>query len=206
MHSVLIRFKENLKKIAAINSAREAHRRTGVKKGQAVLSAPKPIWGKEFEQEQKMLSTLLQIPEERIIHFGSTAVPDCRAKDIIDIAIRFSSLRETWKVRSILATTEYGNFPCYFLSDRICYTKGEPQLFHLYLVDENSSTFFNWMIFKKILTENESIKREYIALKNTLAEAYKDNRLLYTEKKTAFIYDILNRNTEWTNQISRMTL
>jgi GrpB-like predicted nucleotidyltransferase (UPF0157 family) len=176
----------------------------GVQKGKVKLCNFQADWNERFEVEQHYLASLLSTPKTNIYHFGSTSVLNCKAKPIIDIAIPYKRLSDSFKHQKILCETEYSLNNIYYLTDRICFTKGTPQTHHLYLIEEESITFHNWIIFKAIISSNFEILTAYCNLKTKLAELYPDDRIKYTEEKSKFIFSTLNSNKLWQEKISSM--
>lgn len=176
----------------------------GVEKGKVRIEDYNPQWQAQFLQEQKYLSRVLSIPQDNILHIGSTSISNCKSKPIIDIAIAFDKLTDSSKHQVIISKTEYGLHNVYYMNDRICYTKGSPQTHHLYFVLKDSVTFLNWIIFKKVLNENPIFVNEYNELKIKLVEQYSNNRITYTEQKSDFIFSILNPQQEWKEKILSM--
>ncbi len=169
----------------------------GVEKGKVTLSDFHSDWNEQFKAEQIYLSNTLSISTDNIFHFGSTSVQNCKAKPIIDIAIPYKRLAESFFHQQALLKTEYCLNTIYYLTDRICFTKGNPQTHHLYLIDKESPTFLNWIIFKEILDTNNNILKEYCILKEELAKQYPNDRIKYTEEKGKFIFSTLNKNKLW---------
>ncbi len=178
----------------------------GVDKGKVLLSNFQSEWNEIFQVEQNFLSQILSIPANDIYHIGSTSIPNCKAKPIIDIAIPYKRLSDSYVHQKILAGTNYAFNNIYYLTDRICFTKGNPQTHHLYLVYEDSIVFHNWIIFKEILSTNTDLLIEYCNLKAKLAAQYSDDRIKYTEEKGKFIFSTLNTNKLWQTKILSMKI
>lgn len=155
----------------------------GVEKGKVTLSDFQANWNMNFRNEQNYLSNILSISTENIFHIGSTAIRNCKAKPIIDIAIPYQRLADSFSHQQVLAKTEYSLNNIYYLTDRICFTKGNPQTHHLYFIDEESPTFLNWILFKEILNADSVVLNEYCQLKEKLAKLYPNNRIKYTQEK-----------------------
>ena len=180
------------------------HNPLGVEKGKVTLSDFQTDWATHFRREQNYLSSILSISPENILHIGSTSIPDSKAKPIIDIAIPYTRLCDCFSHQQLLATTEYALNNIYFLPDRICFTKGNPQTHHLCLIDKESITLLNWILFKEILNADRNVLHAYCLLKEELSRLYPDNRVKYTEGKGKFIFSTLNKNVTWQTRILSM--
>jgi GrpB-like predicted nucleotidyltransferase (UPF0157 family) len=174
----------------------------GVEKGKVKIEKYNSSWKNEFKTEQIFLSEIFNIPLESIIHFGSTSIPLCSSKPIIDIAIPIETIKDFNLFSKKLNETEYIINNIYFLHDRICLTKGNPQTHHLYFVLKNSLTFLNWMTFKNVLSKDLNLVFEYSNLKESLLLDYSNSRIEYTEAKTKFILSILNSQEKWKQKIT----
>jgi len=174
----------------------------GLQKGKVRLEDYNPEWSYLFADEQNKLSNLLGIVVERIIHFGSTSIANCKSKPIIDIAIPFDSLSDATESIKLLTQTEYGLNNIYYLCDRVCFSKGNPQTHLLYLIKKESPVYINWITFKKILNDDSTLVQKYNELKTRLSVLHTNDRITYTENKTEFIYEVLNQNDVWQMKMS----
>jgi GrpB-like predicted nucleotidyltransferase (UPF0157 family) len=178
----------------------------GVQKGKVKLVDFNPKWTTFFAAEQIRLANLLGLKSERIVHFGSTSIKNCKSKPIIDIAIPFEKLVDTRKAVSLLLTSEYGLNNIYYLCDRVCFSKGDPQTHLLYLINKDSPVYINWITFKEMLNSDDSLVQRYNDLKTTLCALHQNSRVTYTEMKTDFIYETLNQNNQWQMKMSTLQL
>lgn len=169
----------------------------GVQRGKVRLCPYQEEWSSLFEMERSYLAEKLNMDWSNVHHIGSTSIPGCVAKPIIDIAICYETLFDSHQHQRILTKTPYGYNEIYYLPDRICYTKGDPQRFHLYLVAKDSSIFNNWILFKVLLCSNPILVEEYNDLKIVLSSKFANNRNEYTKAKTSFILSTLNTDPRW---------
>ncbi len=158
-----------------------------------------PIWPQLFKKEKNhLLSILPDTLIQRIVHFGSTAVPGLGAKPIIDMLVGVTSLKEVRKtVAPLLESQGYDYFwrptwgdntPPFYAWFIKRNSKGI-RTHHIHMVEKN---FEHWdrLLFKDYLIEHPDIAREYEQLKSQLAKEYGDNRVVYTQKKSDFIEKI----------------
>ena len=151
-----------------------------------------PGWRQLFRDEADFLRA--KLPKsliERIEHFGSTAVPGLAAKPVIDLLVQVSSLEETRvQIVPILETEGYEYF---WRTDRLpayaWFIKRDSRgkrTHHLHMV-EAESKLWERLYFRDYLREFPEEARRYAELKQFLAEKYPNDRVAYTEGKSAMI-------------------
>jgi len=149
-------------------------------------------WFDKYNMEKlKLHEALCSLPHE-IEHIGSTSIPNTTAKPIIDIAIRLESLKLVTRLIPPLSKLSYAYRGEYGLAGRHFFVKGNPKEFHLHIVDHTTDHWQKWIKFRDILKSNETLKQQYIELKQKLAEKYALQREKYTEAKTEFINSIVD--------------
>lgn len=166
----------------------------GLKRGAVTLLPHNPEWLEEFEREKK---NILYIIGEKIIdieHIGSTAIPNIKAKPILDLMIGIKSLDEWAALQPHLETLKYE-----FRKDlreeqgHILFVKGpENNRTHYLKVTEFGSPFWNkQLLFRDYLLNNPTYAKEYQDLKERLLKRSENDRGTYTSGKTEFIEKIL---------------
>ena len=155
-----------------------------------------PDWPRLFEEEKKhLLSCLPKKLIRRIEHFGSTAVPNLAAKDVVDILVEVTCLEETKKrIAPILEAQGYDYFWRPMWSDDIppyyaFFIKRDAQgnrTHHIHMVEKH---FEHWqrLLFRDYLIEHPDVAKEYQSLKLNLSKTHPNDRIKYTEGKTEFI-------------------
>ena len=146
-----------------------------------------PAWPTAFEAERERLAPLLPAGVQ-LHHFGSTAVPGLAAKPVIDMIALVDDLDAP-----IAALVQHGGYqyPLAFnatLTHRrfLCYPTAAHRTHHLHLVDEPGE-LERRLRFRDRLRADPVLASEYVALKRTLAERYRDDREAYTEAKGEFV-------------------
>ena len=81
----------------------------------------------------------------------------------------------------------------YGLPGRHFFTKGNPTMFHLHIVEQASEHWRVWMQFRDHLRTNEKARRDYNQFKRGLAKQYAENRDAYTAGKNPFISQLLKK-------------
>lgn len=153
-----------------------------------------PLWKNYFEDEKRQLLSCFKSYEPLSIeHIGSTAIPNIKAKAIIDILIEVNH-EDFYKFKELIINCGY-----LLMSEskkRMSFNKGYTEkgyaqrVFHLHLRKEHDH---DEIYFRDYLINHIDKAKSYEALKMKLAKQYKHNRDEYTQKKTEFIKDITHR-------------
>jgi GrpB-like predicted nucleotidyltransferase (UPF0157 family) len=151
-------------------------------------------WVDVFSQLRGMLAIALGSLPAAIEHVGSTSVPGAAAKPIIDIDIVLGSGDDLPTVISLLAKLGYRHVGDLGIAGREAFDNppGLPA-HHLYVVIAGNSEHVRHLRFRDYLRSHPEVRDQYSALKKSLGRKFGDDREAYTEAKTAFIEDVLNR-------------
>ena len=168
----------------------------GLKRNTVKIIPYSKEWSKYYNTVSEELSQKLNIKLSSFFHFGSTSIPECAAKPIIDVAIGLESFIEAGHYVSKLQKLNYGIPWTHVLPDRVCMPgKGLITTVNLYLVSIHSKTLRDWLKFRDLIKANNFLKEEYVALKTELADKYPLNRGAYTKMKTQFIMRVICQNS-----------
>lgn len=145
-------------------------------------------WGLLYEEMKAKLQSILSDYPVRINHIGSTAIPEIRAKDIVDILIETP---KEFEIESVARIIEKNGFIRMSTEGRRIsfnygYTKNgfADKVYHLHLryVGDNDELYF-----KDYLLDHPNVAKDYESLKLKLWKQFEHNRDAYTNAKTAFI-------------------
>lgn len=157
------------------------------------LSRYKPEWSAQFRRERAVLANAIGgWIVDGIHHIGSTAVPGLDAKPIVDILAGVRSLDESKACFAPLAHLEYVYAP-YLRDEMHWFCKPSPgrRTHHLHLVPVGSERYRDELAFRDRLRADPQIANDYAALKQSLAERFRDDREAYTDAKGDFIRAVL---------------
>jgi len=161
----------------------------GLEKGIVRLAEYDENWQGIFEREKSELRNILGNKIIDIQHIGSTAVPSCCAKPIIDILIGVNSMKIADECIKPLIKFGYefkggkGIPGGYFFTKSI----GEIRTHHLHIITHNSESQVDHVIFRDFLIQKPEYRKKYCALKRELATEFKNDREAYTDAKSGFI-------------------
>jgi GrpB-like predicted nucleotidyltransferase (UPF0157 family) len=156
-------------------------------------------WPDLFRREAEHLRSCIPAALiRRIEHFGSTAVPGLAAKPIVDMLVEVSSLRGArTDIAPVLQSQGYDYFwrpsfgedvpPWYaFFIKR---AKSGIRTHHIHMVTRRRTFREYWerLLFRDYLISHPETARDYERLKIELAAAHPNDRVAYTNGKTAFI-------------------
>lgn len=146
-------------------------------------------WSKDFESEKEKIKNILKEEKVKIHHIGSTSVPGMSAKPTIDIMIEIDDIEKIdaynkpFEELGYIAMGEYGvEGRRYFYKEE----KGR-HTHHIHIFQNDCDNVKRHLAFKKLLIENENIKKEYAELKIKGSKKYAESPEEYCEYKNNFI-------------------
>jgi GrpB-like predicted nucleotidyltransferase (UPF0157 family) len=161
------------------------------------LVEPDASWRQQFELEAAALRSVLSaVDGVRIEHFGSTAVPNLRAKPVIDILLIHPNAEAWPQLTKPLQGLGYVYWAENPRKDQMFFVKGMPpfgrrRTHHVHVrVPEDAE---RELLFRDLLRADPVLAREYESLKEQLARRYRTDRDAYTKSKTDFVQNALSR-------------
>jgi len=159
-------------------------------------------WPDLFRREAEHLRSCIPAALiRRIEHFGSTAVPGLAAKPVVDMLVQVTSLRAArTEIAPILQAQGYEYFwrpsfgddipPWYAFFIRRDHRGIRTH--HIHMVTGRRTFQRHWerLLFRDYLIAHPETARAYERLKVELAAAHLNDRVAYTNGKTAFIQRI----------------
>ena len=170
------------------------------KKFPIILVSHNDKWIQWYNEEEEKLSKLLEDIPVHIYHIGSSAIPNLKSKNIIDILIETIDDRNFGNIVKILSKEwelRWNEDDRAFLVKGYCEKGFLDKVFHLHIRKNSDITEVE---FKNILLEYPEVAKKYEALKLKLEREYKFDRKGYTEGKTEFIKNII-KNIVYINNI-----
>ncbi len=156
-------------------------------------------WIPIFEREKKRLSKALGSQIASIEHIGSTAVPGLSAKPVIDMVVGVRSMKEADALLPVfedlgyLTSIEFNKT----LQDERFLMKlndhGTARTHHVHIIPYQGPNWKKRIAFRDLLRSNAVLAEEYCALKIMLSEKFKYDRENYTQAKTHFIEEALQK-------------
>ena len=131
-----------------------------------------------------------------IKHVGSTSVPGLCAKPIIDIVAVMESYEVFPQIVSRLEKVGFRHEGDLGIKERKVFKRIIPDDFmdyHFYVYPKNSEENRRQTSFRNALLKNPQIAEEYGKLKTRLIGEVNGDRVLYTNSKTDFVLDVMER-------------
>lgn len=159
-----------------------------------ILTSHNPDWSEWANEEILELSELLKAHGPVINHIGSTAIPNIQAKPIIDILVELNPDADRSRIKEIM---EAAGYICMSVSDsRMSFNKGytpagyADKVFHIHFHRTGDNDEIR---FRDYLTAHPEVAKEYELLKLSLLPKYKNDRDGYTEAKSEFVRQTIER-------------
>ncbi|HSP74022.1 MAG TPA: GrpB family protein, partial [Gaiellaceae bacterium] len=152
-----------------------------------------PEWPARFERERERVAAALGDLAEQIEQVGSTAVPGLAAKPVLDLDAVLRSIDEWERCVEPLAAAGYERWREGDFGDRRFFRRYEEgvRAAHLSLVGPESLVLREHLALRDLLRGSPELARRYGELKRELAAEHGDDRIAYTEAKTAFVLEAL---------------
>ncbi|WP_019424137.1 GrpB family protein [Paenibacillus sp. OSY-SE] len=155
-------------------------------------------WPAQFERIAAPIRRSLQDIAVRVEHIGSTSIPGCAAKPIIDIQISVTDLQSlegyVHPLRELGWMHRADNPDLtkrYFRESPGC------ERTHIHVRQAGSWSEQFALLFRDYLRCHPEERDAYADIKLRLAEQYRHDRHGYTDAKTPFIWSVMQRASEW---------
>lgn len=161
-----------------------------------------PLWPQMAKNEIAQLREIF--PFDQILdiqHVGSTAIPNMRAKPIIDIQIAAKSLPDIKEIAiNALVKLNYIYWAENPDPNRMFFVKdmppfGKQRTVHLHIYEITNPHWIEKIKFRDYLLAHPDDAKAYEQLKIDLAKQYRHNREKYTLGKTEFIQNMIKSHT-----------
>lgn len=154
-----------------------------------VIAAYDPAWAARFAAERARIEAAAGALVLVIEHVGSTAVPGLAAKPIVEILGACASLADAERAAPALERDDWVYRGDGTIPDRRYLVKHVDgvRMFHLHLCVLGGEFWQRHLAFRDMLRARPELAAVYAALKHELAARHRDDRVAYTDAKTAFI-------------------
>lgn len=153
-----------------------------------------PNWAKDFEKEKLNLLQLLGSHAVAIEHVGSTAIPNQRAKPVIDIFVGVSPFAEMFFYKHVFNTKEYRYTPT-DMAGRHLFAKSTNEVWthNIHILPYNDWFYFrNEFMFRDYLRKHLELVDEYGEVKTRAATENGSTMEAYTRAKTEFVQMVVD--------------
>lgn len=159
-----------------------------------------PAWAVKFEVEAGRIMEAAGEAAVRVHHIGSTAIPQAKAKPVIDILLEVASLESLNQKAPMLEALGYeakGEFGIpgrrYFRLD----DPGGTRTHQVHAFEAGTLSVIRHLAFRDYMRAHPLAAEEYGALKERLANAYPHDMAAYMDGKDAFVKEHQRRALLW---------
>lgn len=177
-----------------MSSEREQTFGLGVRNKTVKLAEPNQKWHEAYMLEEAAIRGALGDLAIEIQHFGSTAIPEIKAKPIIDIAVGVRRFEDGLACVEPMASIGYDYAGSNIVPNDHIFGRdiaGDTRTHLVHVVEHGGTNWRNFIVFRDRLRSRPDIAHAYEALKVELAAKYADNRAAYTAAKADFISKIV---------------
>jgi GrpB-like predicted nucleotidyltransferase (UPF0157 family) len=151
-----------------------------------------PNWPTLFQELRDRVAAALDDLVVVIEHVGSTSIPRCPAKPIIDMDVVISSLTDLPQVIARLVTMGYVHEGDLGIPGREAFSAPpDAPPHHLYVCSFQSQEYLRHILFRDYLRTHHEAVQVYAILKQRLAHQFHHNRDAYSKAKSEFVAMIL---------------
>jgi GrpB-like predicted nucleotidyltransferase (UPF0157 family) len=166
----------------------------GLKHNQNLLVDYDPEWPSLFEAERERLQTVLLSIPRGIEHYGSTAVPGLRAKPILDILVGILALDDWVRCKQPLESlgydyAEHAGVPGHHIFGRGRDLSERTHLVHI--VEFGGRSWRSNLAFRDALRTNQTLREEYLIVKQMASNLAPEGRARYNELKQPFFDKVI---------------
>lgn len=166
--------------------------------GVIVVSDYDPQWAERFEDLRRRLAPHVADLAVSVEHVGSTAVPGCAAKPVIDLDIVVSEEAVMPELISRLAEQGYPHEGDLGIRGREAFQAPPTALeHHLYGVVAGSQPHLDHVLLRDYLCQRPDEVQRYSALKVALARRFpadREGRAAYSASKSALVAELVARS------------
>ena len=159
----------------------------GLEEGKVMLAEHDPAWKQAYQDEAARIRSALGHLALDVQHCGSTAVPNIRAKPILDILVGVERLADGPACIGPLSGIGYAYLGDALVPDEHFFGRGTPRTHHLHLVEHRGPAWLDKILFRDRLLADHVLARAYEGTKVALARRFQDDRAAYTRAKAGFI-------------------
>ncbi|NNM97514.1 MAG: GrpB family protein [Candidatus Dormibacteraeota bacterium] len=162
-----------------------------------LVTAYDPGWPDLFVGWRARLSAALGASARRIDHIGSTAVPGLDAKPVIDIQVSVDRIEDEASYRPGLEGCHLRMRSRDDLHRYFRPALGRPRKVQVHVCQVGGAWERDHLLLRDFLRASETARVSYAGTKRAAAARWRDDRIAYTEAKTAVILDTLEAAEAW---------
>ncbi len=164
------------------------------------VEAYNPKWGDLFNQGKEQIQKIIDDPNARIEHIGSTSVEGLWAKPQIDVLVMVDDLGKIREKINEFEKAGYGYSGDYTDSGEEYFYRDAPsgqRLLSIHIMQKDRPNVESQIYVRDYLRSHPDVRDEYSKVKKEAWGEGKYNRVEYSKRKKEFIQDLIRRAHEW---------
>jgi GrpB-like predicted nucleotidyltransferase (UPF0157 family) len=155
-------------------------------------------WKEMYKEESEKIKNILSDIIIDIHHIGSTAIPEIKAKPVIDILVEVKDIETVDRYNHKMEEFGYEVMGEYGIPKRRFFKKGgNKRTHHIHIFQVGNEEIERHINFKEYLIAHQDKAREYSKLKEELINKYSYDIESYTRGKNDFIKEIDRKAKLW---------
>ncbi|MGB2782423.1 MAG: GrpB family protein [Atribacterota bacterium] len=155
-------------------------------------------WKGMYKEESEKIKNILSDIIIDIHHIGSTAIPEIKAKPVIDILVEVKDIETVDRYNNKIEEFGYEVMGEYGIPKRRFFKKGgNKRTHHIHIFQTGNEEIERHINFKEYLIAHPDKGREYSKLKEELINKYSYDIESYTQGKNDFIKEIDKKAKLW---------
>ncbi|WP_039042320.1 GrpB family protein [Sporosarcina sp. ZBG7A] len=161
------------------------------------LSEYQGNWIRMYEDEAEILKFIFGDEIIKFEHFGSTAVPNMKAKPVVDMMCLVKDIEKIDLFNEQMERLGYDVAGEWGIPGRRLFRKGgEGRTHHIHVYQYNHPQIRRHLVFRDYLRTHPDEVKRYTCFKEKLADQY-DDTALYSKAKKPFIKEMEQRALNW---------
>ncbi|MGD6856433.1 GrpB family protein [Bacillus infantis] len=155
-------------------------------------------WADMFQEECQKIKTVFKDEILNVFHIGSTAIPNIKAKPVIDIMVEVTNIKNVDHYNIPLEQLGYEALGENGIPGRRFFKKGgDNRTHHIHFFEQGNEEINRHLTFRDYMREHPEEALRYSQLKESLAEKFPNNIERYIEGKNDYIKEVDYKAAKW---------
>lgn len=155
-------------------------------------------WSNMFRDESRKITNVFEKEILNVFHIGSTAIPNIKAKPVIDIMVEVINIENVDNFNNDMKQLGYKALGENGIPNRRFFKKGgDNRTHHVHIFEQGNEEISRHLRFRDYMIAHPEEAMKYSQLKEYLAEKFPNNIEKYIEGKNNYIKEIDNKAEKW---------
>lgn len=155
-------------------------------------------WSNMFRDESRKITNVFEKDILNVFHIGSTAIPNIKAKPVIDIMVEVINIENVDNFNNDMKQLGYEALGENGIPNRRFFKKGgDNRTHHVHIFEQGNEEISRHLRFRDYMIAHPEEAMKYSQLKEYLAEKFPNNIEKYIEGKNNYIKEIDNKAEKW---------